>query len=94
MAGQEPGTRGGTGQRAPQYTAGDLQQRLAEDPRTAELGIHVVLRGEQLFLRGQVASAERRARIVEVVNELVPGLDIHNELGVTPMGRPEDEERL
>ena len=45
---------------APQYVAARVQRALAEDERTNELGIRVDVRGEQLFLRGQVAGDERR----------------------------------
>ena len=82
------------GGEAPQYSATRLQQALAEDPRTAELGIKVTVRPGHVFLRGQVMSASRRDRLAEVVGEQAPGLAIHNEVRVAEVGEPEDEETL
>ncbi|MFC4060634.1 BON domain-containing protein [Planomonospora corallina] len=79
---------------APQYVAARVQQALAEDERTTELGIRVDVRGEQLFLRGQVTSEERRELIADVAGEVVPGLAIRNELTVADVREPEGEEKL
>jgi hypothetical protein len=71
---------------------------LAEDPRTAELGIHVRLAGDRVFVSGEVACADRRARVVEVVHELAPELMIVDDLTVTeaslPGGRADEPEVL
>jgi osmotically-inducible protein OsmY len=79
---------------APQYSATRLQQALAEDPRTTELGIKVTVRPGHVFLRGQVMTAARRDRLTEVVAEEAPDLQIHNEVRVAEVGEPEDEETL
>jgi osmotically-inducible protein OsmY len=78
----------------PQYLAGRIREALAEDPRTNELGIRVVVRADQVFVQGQVAADERRERILEVVQEHCPGMKIHDELTVPECGEPEGEERL
>ncbi|GAA3164816.1 hypothetical protein GCM10010466_64650 [Planomonospora alba] len=79
---------------APQYVAARVQQALAEDERTTELGIRVDVRGEQLFLRGQVSCEERRTLIADVAEEAAPGLAIRNELTVSDVRVPEGEEKL
>ncbi|MFF5208688.1 BON domain-containing protein [Streptosporangium sp. NPDC000396] len=79
---------------APQYIAARVQRALAEDERTHELGIRVVVRGEQLFLRGQVPGAERRTLIASVASEAAPGLTVHNEITVTEVRGPGEEEKL
>jgi osmotically-inducible protein OsmY len=79
---------------APQYSAARLQQAMAEDPRTTELGIKVTVRPGHVFLRGEVMSAVRRDRLAEVVAELAPDLQIHNEVRVSEVAEPLDEERL
>jgi osmotically-inducible protein OsmY len=79
---------------APQYAATRLQQALAEDDRTAELGIKVVVRPGEVFLRGEVVTEERRARLAEVIAELEPRLRIHNEVRVTECGEPTGPETL
>jgi osmotically-inducible protein OsmY len=79
---------------APQYAAAHLQQALAEDDRTTELGIRVTIRRDEVFLRGEVTTEERRDRLAEVVAELEPGLRIHNEVRVTDCAEPTGQETL
>ncbi|GAA2902047.1 hypothetical protein GCM10010517_67900 [Streptosporangium fragile] len=79
---------------APQYIAARVQSALAEDDRTTELGIRADVRGDQLYLRGQVNCAERRDLIAEVAHEAAPGLVIHNEIDVVDVREPVGEERL
>lgn len=78
----------------PQYVAGHLRDALAEDPRTSELGVKVIIRGEEVFLRGSVSSDARRERVIEVVHEKAPELTVHDELTVPECGEPDGEERL
>jgi len=79
---------------APQYAAMRLQQALAEDPRTAELGIKVTVRPGEVFLRGEVMTEERRDRLAEVVAEHAPDLRIHNEVRLADCTEPTGEETL
>jgi hypothetical protein len=65
-------TRAGDGAGVEPYLGSRIEQRLAEDPRTAELGIHIRVAGARVFVSGEVACADRRARVVEVVHELAP----------------------
>jgi osmotically-inducible protein OsmY len=79
---------------APQYAATRLQQALAEDPRTTELGIKVTVRPGQVYLRGDVMTAERRDRLTEVVTELAPDLQVHNDVRVVEVDEPIERETL
>jgi osmotically-inducible protein OsmY len=79
---------------APQYVAARVKSALAEDERISELGILVDIRGEQLFLRGQVADARRRALIADVAEEAAPGLTVRNEITVMDVRDPCEEEKL
>lgn len=79
---------------APQYVAARVQRALAEDERTTELGIRADVRGDQLYLRGQVTSADRRDLIAKVAGEAAPGLVVHNEIDMVGVGDPVREERL
>jgi len=56
--------------------ARDLECAIATDPRTNELGIRLQVRGDHLVVSGEVASEERRARVLEVIKEHDTGLDI------------------
>ncbi|MFC5830090.1 BON domain-containing protein [Nonomuraea insulae] len=79
---------------APQYVAARVQQALAEDGRTHELGIRVDIRGEQLFLRGQVSGVEQRERLGQVAREAAPELHVHNEIKVVDVTEPGEDEHL
>ncbi|MFZ5849781.1 MAG: BON domain-containing protein [Actinomycetota bacterium] len=70
-------------QEPPRYLAGRIEQLLAEDERTAELGIRVTVAGDRVYLRGEVASEARRERVAEVVQEHCPGQEVVNEVSVT-----------
>lgn len=73
------------------YVVEALRSALARDPRVHELGLTVRLVAGKVFLAGVVACAERRDCIAAVARELLPDLDIHNELSVEPMSPPERE---
>lgn len=80
--------------RTPQYEVGRLRRALAEDPRTAEQGVKVTVRGQRVFLDGEVASEERRAKLTEVIAELAPELVVHNDTHVVPAEAPSGREEL
>lgn len=78
----------------PQYVAARMQRALAEDPRTAEQGVRVIVRGDDVYLRGQVACDVRRAALDEVVREVLPDAVVHNEVRVLAGVEPGGEEEL
>jgi hypothetical protein len=78
----------------PQYVAARVQRAIAEDERTNELGIKVDIRGDQLFLRGQVCEGAQRERVAEVAAEAAPGLVVHNEVICVEVGEPREQEIL
>jgi hypothetical protein len=62
------------------YRLKDLERRIAEDDEAAELGVHVVRSGDRLFVRGHVASAARRERVLELVRQECPEIEAVDEL--------------
>ncbi|GAB3213024.1 BON domain-containing protein [Marinactinospora thermotolerans] len=78
----------------PQYLATHLREALAADPRTAEMGVRVRVHGDDVYLSGEVACAERRERILQVARELVPDRRVHDELSIAHVGGRPEEERL
>ncbi|GAB2712241.1 BON domain-containing protein [Nocardia thraciensis] len=78
----------------PQYLVANLRRAFAEDPRTAELGVHVTIRGDVVVLSGEVASARCREQLQDVVREHVPKLRVHNDVRVTSSAAPADREHL
>jgi hypothetical protein len=77
-----------------EYTEGEVQHLLAEDPRIAEQGIRVVRVDDGLVLVGEVESPDRCAQIEAVLREAFPDLKIRCDLGVTRVGAPQEVERI
>ncbi len=63
----------------PGYTEAHVAEALATDPRVSALGIEVSIRAREVFLSGDVGTAERKDAVAEVVGELLPGYRIHND---------------
>lgn len=76
------------------YVAGQVERALHGDPRTHELGIRVEVDGDDIVLRGEVASEERRRLAAQVAAEQAPGLSIRNETSVTRVLPPRTPEML
>lgn len=90
----------------PQYLVQRLRRALAEDPRTAEMGVQVKVRGAVVFLTGEVATQQRCEQLGEVVAEAVAGsgpdsgsdsgagFTVHNDVHVVPARVPDSREEL
>jgi osmotically-inducible protein OsmY len=78
----------------PQYVAAHLRKLLAEDPRTAEQGVRVTVRGDHVVVSGSVATAERRSQLSEVVSSAVPDMVVHNDVRVVCSDEPTTREEL
>ncbi len=83
-----------SGEVLPQYLVANLRRAFAEDPRTAELGVHVTIRGDVVVLDGEVGSEQRRRHLEEVVHEHAPKLRVHNDVRVSSPTAPVDHEHL
>jgi osmotically-inducible protein OsmY len=64
----------------PHRLAARIKDRLAADARTVEFGIDVDIHDDVVVLRGQVATARRRALIEAVAREAASGLRIANDV--------------
>lgn len=76
------------------YTVEHVRDALAHDDRVNELGVHVTMTPTGVFLTGDVPTAERRDAITEVVRELLPDAEIHNQTTVATYPEPSDQELL
>jgi hypothetical protein len=77
-----------------EYTEGEVQHLLAEDPRIAEQGIRVMRVDDGMVLVGEVESPDRCAQIEAVLHEAFPGLKVRCDLGVTRVNAPHEVERI
>jgi hypothetical protein len=76
------------------YVAGRIERALASDPRTYELGVRADVQNEMVILHGEVACEQRRLLIAEVVRGAAPGLEVRNEVSVSELQPPGEEEKL
>ena len=75
-----------------EYRVGHLEQALAE--QASELGLHVVVVADHLYVRGVVATRERRDAAAAILAELAPDLALHNEITVCGFDEPTEAEAL
>lgn len=77
-----------------EYLAGDLHERLAEDPRVAELGLDVAVGPEGITVRGEVATEARRRAVDAVLADAVPGRPVRNDVVVSKRDSPSTMESV
>lgn len=77
-----------------QYLVGKVQEALAADARVNALDIKVVVAGRRIHLTGQVPTEERRTAVSRTVSELLPELQVHNELTVLELNAAVKHEGL
>ena len=75
-----------------QYLVGKLQHALATDERVNMLDVKVMVFSDKIHLTGQVTTEERRRAIEEVVAEILPGVEVRNELTVLEVKHPSQPE--
>ena len=64
----------------PEYATEHVQDALAE--RLSELGIEVTIRGDKVFIAGDVATDARRDDVGRLAAELLPDYEVHNDVNV------------
>lgn len=79
----------------PDYLVGHIEDALTRDPRVSEQELRVHLEGEpaRIVVTGTVASAGCRDAVLDVVTELVPGMDVRVDTTVRDYpesGEPEE----
>jgi hypothetical protein len=80
----------------PDYLVGHLEDALARDPRVSEQGLRVSVAARKVFVTGTVSTPDRRRAVDDVVAELLPGYELHNQAVVADYPEPAvlDEEHL
>jgi osmotically-inducible protein OsmY len=77
-SGVNPGVNPGTDV----YLAKEIEGAIADDERTAELGVTVDVRAGRVFLRGKVSTTLRRDAVSSVTREHAPHHEVVNEIQV------------
>jgi osmotically-inducible protein OsmY len=76
------------------YLVAHVREALASHPRVAELNVDVAVAGRKVFLTGVVATLGHRAAVGDVVAELLPDYEVHNETTVPDLAAPGEPEEL
>jgi hypothetical protein len=79
---------------SPQYRVAHLRRALAEDPRTAEMGVRVNVRGDHIHLSGEVATEQRRTELEQVLADVAPDMVVSNDVRVADTREPVRGEEL
>ncbi|ORI16479.1 phospholipid-binding protein [Rhodococcus erythropolis] len=77
--------------RLPQYVVAHIRRVFAEDPRTSELGVRVMIRGETVHLSGEVSTQHRKHELESIVAEIYPDVQVHNDIHVMSSAEPQPE---
>ena len=65
-----------------QYLVGKLEEALAVDDRVNALDIRINIANGRVHLSGEVSTEERRAAIQQIAEEVLPQLDVRNDITV------------
>ena len=76
------------------YLVAHLHEALLTDDRLHEQAIEIVVVGDRLQLRGEVATPERRAVAVQLARDLAPGIEVVDDLRVSRFAGPDEPEPL
>ena len=64
------------------HLAARVREALATNPEIAEPDVSIVVANHQLVVRGEVATAARKAAIEDLLQTLSPGAEVRSELQV------------
>ncbi|MGE3262072.1 MAG: nucleotidyltransferase [Bacteriovoracia bacterium] len=77
---------------SPDYLLAHIRQALAEDGRTAQQDLKILLDGNRLVVKGECPSEARCKAVVDVIRSVAPGLEISNQIQLTHNEAPERAE--
>jgi osmotically-inducible protein OsmY len=78
-------------QRSAAYRSQRISDALAQDGRVGELGLEVHVSDDGVSVSGRVTTEARRSAVEAVVEEIVPGATVHNNVIVVLTGPPDIE---
>ena len=71
-----------------EHTNQRVEQAIANDARTNELGVHIECIDRRVLVRGEVASEQRRDAVLTVVHEQLPEAQIIDQLRLSDATQP------
>jgi osmotically-inducible protein OsmY len=76
------------------YLAERVREALARDPRVAELGVEVEIRGQTIVFRGTMTSPEQQVAAVAIARDILPAYRVRDVTMVADLTEPTDSEHL
>ena len=70
------------------HTSQRVEQAIANDARTNELGVRIECIDRRVLVRGEVASEQRRDAVLTVVQEQLPDAEIVDHLRLSDAAQP------
>lgn len=89
-----PGAASAKGAPAPEYVVAHIRQALAEDPRTTQQDLKVLLNGNQIVVKGDCPTESQCKAVEEVIRTVAPDYEIANQARVAQMIAPERIEEI
>lgn len=80
--------------KAPEYLVAHIREALAEDGRTAQQDLKILVSGNQVVVKGDCASLDRKRAIEEVIKVVAPEHQVSNHVRVTSITGPELAEEI
>lgn len=88
------GGSSGQGSKSPEYLIAHVREALAEDGRTAQQDLKVLISGNQIVVKGIAPSEASKSAIDEVIRKVSPEHEVVNQVSVSWVPGPEKVEEI
>jgi Uncharacterised nucleotidyltransferase len=79
---------------APEYVVAHIREALAEDGRTIQQDLKILLNGTQIVVKGDCPTEAQCKAVEEVIRAAAPGYEIANQARIAPVSGPERAEEI
>lgn len=69
-----------------EYVLKEVERKICDDARLGELNVHLSVRGERIYVQGDVSSAAGRQAVLDLVHDSCPQCSVVDELTVEEDG--------
>lgn len=87
-----PADTRGQGRKHDAYLPARIKDALAQDPRTGEQDIKIMVEDKRILLRGDVGTEDHKEETERVVREVAPEYQVENQIKVRDLPAPEQAE--
>lgn len=79
---------------APEYVVAHIREALAEDGRTIQQDLKILLNGNQIVVKGDCPTEAQCKAVEEVIRAAAPGYEVSNQSRTAPVSAPERAEEI